>query len=263
MFVDLDSFSTLWLFMAVLNMAQLLFLSCSFLLNASSFPCIKKQKKQQQISWKKNGSGGKESKSSENGAWVKTTTSVWKQLLWKLCLSCLSCGLFAIAHLCPTLGKTLAPTCRLCSSVLPCSSDSVNPDIVSLYSPCFGVTEPADNQVTWLINISVIPQKGVEREATYGRYGGWWGGSSWLSHKWLSSIIHLKQSRPAATTFTIGAPQLEARLHSEAFIVCTWQEPLMPAGWPEFFCAALIPLIKTTVSVYSCKFFLFFFFGSV
>lgn len=127
---------------------------------------------------------------------MKTTTSVWKQLLWKLCLSCLSCGLFAIAHLCPTLGKTLAPTCRLCSSVLPCSSDSVNPDTVSLYSPCFGVTEPADNQVTWLINISVIPQKGVEREATHGRYGGWGGGSSWLSHKWLSSIIHLKQSRP-------------------------------------------------------------------
>lgn len=193
---------------------------------------------------------------------MKTTTSVWKQLLWKLCLSCLSCGLFAIAHLCPTLGKTLAPTCRLCSSVLPCSSDSVNPDTVSLYSPCFGVTEPADNQVTWLINISVIPQKGVEREATHGRYGGWGGGHLGCLTNDFLQLSTWNNPDPWATTFTIGAPQLQARLHSEAFIVCTWQEPLLPAGWPEFFCAALIPLIKTTVSVYSCKFFLFFF-GSV
>lgn len=161
------------------------------------FPALKNK----QTSWEKNGSGGKESKSSKKLSASEDNHLGWKRLLWKLCLSCLSCGLFAIAHFCPTLGKTLAPTCLLCSSVLPCSSDSGNPDAAPLYSPRFAVTEAADNQVTSLFDVSVTPQHLLtsffecsfrlshewrcssnsarverEREAVHGRNWGVWEG---------------------------------------------------------------------------------------
>lgn len=195
---------------SVLNLSHLCFLSSIFfnwmLLNFTRLIWIKKSV--EELDWRERERTQREPSASEDNHLV------WKWLLWKLCLSCLSCGLFGIAPFfppplfLPNSGSKLAPTCCRCC----CRLLLLEPlDFILLVS-VFVVhsPEPADlhatsaaipQQLRVVLSISFIliewPTNLVTLWMCTGEPGilGGWGGPSWLHTSRFHFLFETVQTR--------------------------------------------------------------------